>query len=207
MKFYLYDFCKDCYINEFQDEEDLINWLVMTTRKTYTWNATYEAVNEYLENINITGKDAYNAAFYGEEAKLRLRPYMFVREDLHSIDARKYWNEVLRRWNIKQEQIYRRTHIAEDAQYGDKYTKYSWKGENAVFFFRASSVPGIRRHKGYGRYYRSIHTYNEMKLNTDPEYGKYSRPARRDLPTAWDDIPRNSYKSWKHCTKKRKQWM
>ena len=50
---------------------------------------------------------------------------------------------------------------------------------------------------------------NEFKKNTDPEYKQYVRAKRRHLPTTWDDIriSSNDDRSWKNCTKKKKQWM
>lgn len=52
-------------------------------------------------------------------------------------------------------------------------------------------------------------TTQERRKNSDPEVYEYVRPARRsdNLPNSYDDITRDYYKSWKHCTKKRKQWM
>lgn len=209
MKIYLYDLWKNCYTNEFEDEEDLINFLVSNTRKSCWWNSKNGyARNEYLDNINVTGNDTFHYYYEWDKSEVRLRPYMFVKEDDSILDARIYWEEVKRRWDIKQEEYHKQTHVAEDAQQGDKYTRYRWqhKGEG-IFYFRASPVPGTSSRIRYGRYLRSPHTFNEMKLNTDPEYKQYTRPARRNLPTVWDDIPRGYYKGWKHCTKKRKQWM
>ena len=51
-------------------------------------------------------------------------------------------------------------------------------------------------------YFRYPKTYGELK-NYDE---KYSRRKRRYIPNAWDDKPVREYKSWKHTTKRRKQW-
>lgn len=191
MKIYLYNVWKQQYTNVFKDEEELINFLVNHTRKSCWWeNKNGYARNEYLDDINMTGN------------------YMFIKEDNSILDARIYWEEVKRRWEAKQNFLWAQSHISDDAQYGDKYAKYKTrKGkEEGIFFFRCSPVPEIHKYS-HGSWYRRPHTLNEMKQNSDPEYSKYTRPARRLLPTTWDDIYVEHYKSWKHCTKKRKQWM
>ncbi len=102
-----------------------------------------------------------------------------------------------------------RSTLGDDVQRGDRCCHYVDRrgNEHGVFYYRCSPVPNVGHKIRYSRYLRSPHTLNEMKLNTDPEYKQYTRPARRNLPTLWDDIPVGFYKGWKHCTKKRKQWM
>lgn len=74
--------------------------------------------------------------------------------------------------------------------------------------FRKGPVPNTGKFSGY-RYFRHMKTTQERRKNSDPEVYEYVRPARRsdNLPNSYDDITRDYYKSWKHCTKKRKQWM
>lgn len=99
--------------------------------------------------------------------------------------------------------------LGDNVSYGDVCYKYKnrFGVEQDKFRYRCGPVANTGKWRRYGRYLRSPHTFNEMKLNTDPEYFVYTRPARRNLPTLYDDIPLNFYRGWKHCTKKRKQWM
>jgi hypothetical protein len=209
MKIYLYNSWKQQYINVFKDEEELINFLVNHTRKSCWWESKNGyARNEYLDNINMTGNDTFVYHASWNSSEVRLRPYMFVKEDNSIFDARIYWEEVKRRWETRQSFLWAQSHISEDASYGDKYARYKRRNgkEEDIFFFRCSPVPGICK-SSHGNWFRHPHTLNEMRHNSDPEYSGYTRPSRRCLPTAWDDICRGHYKSWKHCTKKKKQWM
>ena len=210
MKIYLYNVWKQQYTNVFKDEEELINFLVNHTRKSCWWESKNGYTrNEYLDDINMTGKDTYLYYTGWDSSETRLRPYMFVKEDNSILDARIYWEEVKRRLEAKQDFLWAQSHISYDAQYGDRYAKYKTRRgkEEDIFFFRCSPVPGIHKYSHGSWYRRRPRTLNEMKQNSDPKYSKYTRPARRRLSTTWDDIYVEHYKSWKHCTKKRKQWM
>lgn len=79
-----------------------------------------------------------------------------------------------------------------------------------------SYQPGARcRHFVY---YRKPHTTHSLKNSISREEmrgykeeypdTKLSLKNQRikNLPTSWDDIPRNYYKSWKDCTKKRHKY-
>lgn len=58
-----------------------------------------------------------------------------------------------------------------------------------------------------GHIFRKIETTQERKWNV--AHKKYVRGKRRKLPNSWDDflISSNEDRSWKNCTKKKKQWM
>lgn len=63
------------------------------------------------------------------------------------------------------------------------------------------------RFRAFG--YRKVRTQNERKQNIavkddgEPDV----RGHRKNLPSAWDDIPRRDENGWKSQGKKRKQWM
>ncbi len=76
-----------------------------------------------------------------------------------------------------------------------------------------TGLPRWRFSTGYKRrgssIYRSIRTTQErracsgvVKEEGEPEF----RGRRRHVPNAWDDICKNYYRSWKECTKRRKQY-
>lgn len=83
-----------------------------------------------------------------------------------------------------------------------------WRGPRVAYRYRHDPVPGIHVRRGRSGF-RHPKTLQEMRMTfADPEF---VRPARRkpNLPTLWDDCYRSDItaKSWKTCTKKRKQWM
>ena len=89
-------------------------------------------------------------------------------------------------------------------------TKYGY----AVFYiedliichYRFDPIPGTGN-KYRNKYYRHIKTTQELKWNF--VYSEYTRSKRtkRYLPSFWDECIRNNHsKSWKDCTKRRKQY-
>lgn len=91
---------------------------------------------------------------------------------------------------------------------GNVYYVNMWRGGIHRYIFRYDPVPGICNY-GHGGYYRSPKTFHEIKWSlADPEFIRPSR-RKRNLPTVYDDVSRSNSNltSWKHCTKKRKQWM
>ena len=86
------------------------------------------------------------------------------------------------------------------------------KQYNQLPVFRRDPIPHISHNKVGRPYYRHQKTFNERKQNADPEVYEYVRPCRRHnsmILNPWDNErtrPWNN-KSWKDCTKKRKQWM
>jgi hypothetical protein len=168
--------------------------------------------NQYLEDINM-GKDMkiYHDVHYyrnketgewetQEKDILVLRDYMFIDGFGRHIDFRIYKKEIQILKNsgnidynvIKAPRRKRRKKI----YYPEKPN------------FRNGPVPytGNSYHR---KWYRHVKTTNEKRQNSDPEIYEYIRPSRRPdaLPSLYDDIPRRYSKSWKDCTKKRKQWM
>lgn len=85
----------------------------------------------------------------------------------------------------------------------------NWKSKRIsdYDFLRFNKMTG-RKHSVYG-WYRSIHTYPEMRewFNVD-EYNIRGRARRSKamLPESWDDISRHVEKSWKNQSKNRHQY-
>jgi len=73
--------------------------------------------------------------------------------------------------------------------------------------FRFDAVPGSGGRYNFKSYYRQMRTTQELRWCFP--HKEYTRGKRRKkyLPTSWDDYPRY-YKdrSWKACTKRRKQY-
>jgi hypothetical protein len=83
----------------------------------------------------------------------------------------------------------------------------AYKYEKTKPEFRKGPVPGTSKRSGHYGFYRHPHTLNEIKQNGDIEGRKYARKSRLHLPTAWDDIYRDTSRCWKDQSRKKKQWM
>lgn len=211
-KYYIIDLHRgNQRIREFYNEEALIDWLVCQTREVFVLWGKAQIKNTYLDEIALSVNDTMESVdLKTGEGTLITRRFMFYDERHRIIDARIYWEEVKRRYLARKERKYDRR-VPDDTQYGDVLYKYRWwtgKPEGK-YIYRCSPVPNTRCWRGGGHYYRHPQTTNEFKKNTDPEYKQYVRAKRRHLPTTWDDIriSSNDDRSWKSCTKKRKQWM
>jgi len=92
------------------------------------------------------------------------------------------------------------------------YKKFLWYNQRAYFRYRRDPVPrtGINGGARYN-YYRRMRTYQERRINSyhSKEYGDIMRIRgnRANLPSSWDDYPRELQKSWKKYGKRKKQWM
>lgn len=211
-RYYLIDLHRgNQQIREFVSEEDLIDWLSYTTSECYHWWESEKIKNRYLEEIALSVNDTMDII----DAKTLHsvpgpRRYMFYDSYYRIIDARMYWEEAKKRYLQRKERRESRL-VPDDVQYGDVLYKYRWwNGKpEGKYLYRCGPVPNTRCWRGGKHYYRHPQTTNEFKKNTDPDYKQYVRAKRRHLPTTWDDIriSSNDDRSWKNCTKKKKQWM
>lgn len=202
VRYFIYDLYTKTYAEQFESEEELINFLVKKTYKSY-WHNTYQ--NHYLDNIamncNDVGYSFDDKTLTGKESDRR---YFFIDSYDRIFDARKYWPVLKERYN---ENAYLDLRVSEDAKRGDKYYCYVWRKEG-LYSFRNGPVPGIHKIRGYN-YIRSPHTTRELRDNCNDKYINFVRGKRKKLPTLYDDIAvtSNKSKSWKDCTKKEKQWI
>lgn len=207
---YLYSVSRGGWIYKFPSVLDVLKFLAAGTHREWFHNIDH---NQYLDDINM-GNDmkvyriphSYQVEDTGEwgveyEEIWTPRDYIFFDGLGRYIDFRIYKKEIQKLRN------------AGDVEYN--VIKVPKKKRNKWFFynqnkpeFRNGPVPGTGH--GYNRrWLRHVKTTNERRQNSDPEVYDYVRPARRPnaLPNLYDDIPRQYSKSWKDCTKKRKQWM
>lgn len=196
-KFYIFDCCKKVYIKEFDSEDVLIEFLA----KDFYLYLNGDFYSEYFYNLNMNGNDIAVASFFFDERyDYKLRPYIFLDSDDRIIDIRDYKEEIVKRVKdrINKENL---TKKEKDFCYND--VLYNQHGR---FCYRVGPVPNAFY---YRRYHGIRHpkTINEIRQNFIPEYKSFIRPKRKNIPTAWDNIPRIPQKSWKKQSKKRKQWM
>lgn len=209
-KVYVYDVHSGYYTHAFPTVDDLLKFLAANSYKDWCCTA-YN--NTYLDNVNM-GNDKYYApikhqGYVDSEGKYQTnieyviydKKYMFVDGYFRIIDPRIYKSKI---------DFYRDNNITNYVNLWKKKKVHSWYS-NIPYEFRFDPVPIVGSKCSRGRYYRHPHTMNERRLNSISEYKEFVRPSRSGfyLPTAWDDITRSRIKSksWKDCTKKRKQWM
>lgn len=87
------------------------------------------------------------------------------------------------------------------------YEKYDPTNPAYTGMYRWRIRTGSKRRGG--SIYRAISTTPErracagvVKEEGEPEF----RGRRRNVPNTWDDVCKNYYRSWKECTKRRKQY-
>lgn len=204
---YIYDVNRGGYTHKFESTEDVLKFLA-ANRQTNWYNTLY--TNPYLDNINM-GNDkeiryervrTYDAKkdeyVYQNEPYLIDKPYIFIDGYNRIIDVRIYSKII---------EMY--------ANNGFTDYRNSWakrKKRKIVYSeFRREPVQYTGK-RSNSRYYRMIRTFNECRQNSAVEIQDYVRVARKpkSLPdNRNDDFVRSrcKSKSWKDCTKKRKQWM
>ena len=133
----------------------------------------------------------FDADIYGD----MLREYIVFDSMFRIIDVRLYEKEILsfvapknrkRKWSKPE---------------------FEYRYEKTKPEFRNGPVPNTGHKWRFRNYYRRPRTTQEIRYNSIPEYESFVRKKRKYIPTVYDDIPRNIYRSWKHQGKKRKQWM
>lgn len=199
---YLYDCHKEQYIQKFPSYSDVLKFVAASCYRTW-----YNSVcSEYIDDINVSGDIK---AYYQPDGttKYYSRRYYFVDGSNRIIDIRKDWNIILKYFNT-----------------GDVSYKICWQSKKSLkwarrhadagnYEFRSDPVPNVHKLPNC-RYYRNIKVMNEYRQIFDDEYGQFYRPKRKnDIKSVvsyyGDDAIRSTAKnrSWKVCTKKRKQYM
>lgn len=211
-KIYLYDVYQGAYVRMFPTKLDTLKFLA-SNREKIDW--CKEDRNRYLDHINM-GNDKENQTipktYRDNDGQMRFyydiqmvdRQYIFVDGLDRIIDFRIYQKEI--------------NYLHEKGQFDyesypkrkKRWSKYSLA--NRYSKFREEPVPFTGKRLGT-QAYRMPKLHNLYKQIADEEYQEFVRPKRNlnNLPNLyWDDAPvrsRFDSRSWKDCTKKRKQWM
>lgn len=182
-------YCLDVYTNKY--------WKIGDKAKLIEY--CFRNINNKFYQVSMNGKDTYSEITWDFEGKERnveyfTRRYLFFDGLNRIIDIRQFEEEISRFAYPKRE----------------FKNFYLWRHQKTSLpEFRGGPVPGTG-HCHY-RYccLRHMRTTQERRMNSDPEVYEYVRPCRRsnNLPNLYDDIWRDYSKSWKDCTKKKKQWM
>lgn len=211
-KIYLYDVYQGAYVRMFPTKLDALKFLA-SNREKIDW--CKEDRNRYLDHINM-GNDKENQTipktYRDNDGQMRFyydiqmvdKQYIFVDGLDRIIDFRIYQKEI--------------NYLYEKGQFDyesypkrkKRWSKYSLT--NRYSKFREEPVPFTGKRSGT-QAYRMPKLHNLYKQIADEEYQEFVRPKRNlnNLPNVyWDDAPvrsRFDSRSWKDCTKKRKQWM
>ena len=100
MKYYIYDLYKNRYVKEFENMDEMIQFLGRNTYLNQDWwsnrsesatklNQKYK--NAYLDEINMNFNDMYLGGICGE---YYTRRYMFIDDNWKIYDMRVYWEEI-----------------------------------------------------------------------------------------------------------------
>lgn len=208
-KIYLYDIEKGCYTNVFPNLDNTLKFIAANSK--YSWKG-FES--DYLTNLNM-GNDYYFITDYIHSYKNKLgilsidvktvcinKRFMFVDEYLRILDMRVYKNKI---------DEYIKTKNTEYVNLVGKRNKAKYMIVPINCEFRVDPIPytGDKRYRIKG--YRCPKTTQEKRISADTEIDIYIRSKRKskNLPSTYDDKVRSRFrsKSWKDCSKKRKQWM
>lgn len=203
---WIYDTHLQRFIYYFPTMRDALKFLA-SNEESSTWSPIGR--NEFLDRINLGNDEtifSYINPRWSDEIYDYLhdgkiygpRKYIFVDGEDRYIDFRIYRDEIkkLAREGDTDYECYPKRK--------KRWSRYP----SAKFRFRIDPVPGTGHWRKYC-WLRHVRTTNERRQNSAPEIKEFVRPARRahNLPTVYDDIRRGQSRSWKDCTKKRKQWM
>lgn len=196
-KYYVYDCIKQTYLYVAENWESLIGWIAGWNyapcwQENIAFGSNKKLRNRILDDFNCTLQDT-SIHYDWNDVRSCLREYTVFDDDFRIIDMRLYEKEIL---------AYRRPKNFK-RKYKTKAMEYKY--EKTKPEFRNGPVPYVGHHWRYC--YRHPKTFNEMKQNCDVEYRQYVRKRRAHLPTAWDDIYRDTPRCWKDQSKKKKQWM
>lgn len=211
---YLYSFRDSAWVNSFDSEEKLLTYFVRN----------YETFFGKDNDVNLTWNDTKTVfSWTTNEESLVLRNYVLVDSQNRVINPEIYREKVdalidgLPEDDLERLRRYERmglTHIwrfwqkerhvpHDELQYGDVLHNC-----DTDYRYRQDPVPGIGRNRWHFRcWYRLPRTTAEFRDMADPENAPYIRRSRKQIPTAWDDIPKCVQRSWKEQSKKPKQWM
>ena len=147
-----------------------------------------------LKNFGLNPNDTYcisnwNSFTEKYEYKRCFVKWIIYDKDLRVIDARDYIQDIDK--ELLSNFWYRRNK----------------KNKKNLPDFRRGPVPGTGHNYHWNIRVRHPKTTAELRSNCIEEHKFFVRGKRRNLPTLYDDIFTKNGKSWKDCTRKRKQWM
>lgn len=208
-RIYIYSFEKQAWIYAFPDMENLLKFLACRLRYSCSKEG-FKCI--YLDNINCTGNDTSvykeykwmknedGNYHYVVNEHVQIREYMFVDAYERILDLRQEYNKI--KEYAKSESCWDYSCIPQPS-----WQKKNYRYQPPLPEYRREPVP-YTGHLGRWIGFRHPKTFQEMKLNTDPEYAEFVRPKRRKqhLPQVYDDIYRPRSKCWKDCSKRKTQW-
>lgn len=188
-KYYIYNCRKEQYIAVCDSFDEMLYQVARYNH--FDW-FTDKVGNHILEDYNCTMKDTHN--YFQLPDSNVLREYVIFDDTFRIIDIRDYADKIF--------------------AFDMKNRKCKWKSKKHIYEmeknlprFRKDPIPRTSHKWRFGSFYRYPRTTQEIRNNSIPEYEQFVRKKRKQIPTAYDDIPRGQSRSWKDQSKKRKQWM
>ncbi|MNB85411.1 hypothetical protein D3C81_687960 [compost metagenome] len=189
MKYYIYNSRTNSMIT-CNSLEDLIRYF---SRGNYNCWGKKDKRNSYFQDIAMNWNDVktevdksyYNERLYTTTHQIPRNIMVFDEYD-RTIDPRDFKYQILN-------YVY----------------KYSYQKKTHKYEFRKDPVPRVRKYRQHrGSFYRHPRTTQEIRFSCDDEVKLFINPSRniKNLPNAWDEIPRNRDHCWKEKRIK-KQWM
>lgn len=211
---YLYSCVQQRWVKSFDNEDQLLDY--MATHYTTFFgeknqvNLTWKDVYTWLDNNELTTQKSIREYILVDSLNRVLNPADYrakVDAMIASLPAEK--REQYEKWgNMGLMHMWRRHSKTKkvqhrDLQYGDVLHTC-----NTDYRYRQDPVPGVGRNRWhFGFWYRLPSTTPELRDMANPENQSFIRKRRKQIPTAYDDIPKCCQRSWKEQSKKRKQWM
>lgn len=203
---YLYDFYQGGYIHKFPNIDEVIKFIASQSLYNIQ-NNKWES--EYISNLNM-GKDilieySYFSSF--DNPIIHQRRFLFIDEKDKIIDVRLYYSEIVKCCETENIDFiclwFKRKQ--------KRYNRWNYKEDYSVVKYRIDPIPYTGKKEAY-KNFKSPKCFSEIKQNSDLEIQPFIRAKRNvhSLYFNWYNNDRRSRyrsKSWKDCTKKRKQWM
>ena len=225
--FYLYDVHRQITLYKFLSLKSLLIFLAIRGKAKSTYliniNMGSDTMKLYRNKIYYVDGECHTELDLYDESQ---RKYLFYDEYGRTIDPRIYQKEIDKLENdifwgrcnsdidcVRYVHSFNESLIAKKPFNSVEHRKKK-KAEDNIRLpeFRKGPMPNIHKNRVGRHYYRHLRTFNERKQNADPEVAEYVRPCRRHYsmilePWVNEKVRPWRNRSWKDCTKKRKQWM
>lgn len=172
------------------------------------FNVNYGNVksNTFLDEVGCNDNDTYFLGFGAGGSDLYMPRRFRIVIDGRMVSAAEIRKDVLNfRYDDKKYLEIMRKNRGYKPMY---YAKWGYIPDSAYPEFRRGPWPYIHNRHNY-KVYRHIHTYNELKSTTDPDYLEFTRKSRgKNLPTLFMDEPLRDWRNtgWKRQGHNRHQW-
>lgn len=202
----LYDASVDDIIDYFYSEEELIAFIAKWYHHDFwlddSYNSCHGYKNNFISQCTCDIKELKNKPFILFDNFDRIiNIHDFEKDALslyHSLEA-EHKNNLYNLSNYLW--MRRRKNIRKHKNF--KYKNISKERSN--YIYRQTPVPYTRKIRG-GSHWSGPHTVKLFRMYATPEYKRFNRGSKKEIPSWWDDRTRTVQKSWKEQSKVKHQW-